>query len=112
MEIVANVTAAREVQEVGGIVEPIDRGYLARVTLGNRVLEREVLELFAGQLPVYVAQLRAADSEKDWKFARSYNQGFGVGGWGEQAREPGAHGGTSRFGRRARGSGAHAPAGD
>lgn len=68
MEIVANVTAAREVQEVGGIVEPIDRGYLARVTLGNRVLEREVLELFAGQLLVYVAQLRAADSEKDWKF--------------------------------------------
>ena len=69
MEVVANVTAAREVQEVGGIVEPIDRGYLARVTLGNRVLEREVLELFAGQLPVYVAQLRAADSQKDWRFA-------------------------------------------
>ncbi len=25
-------------------------------------------ELFAGQLPVYVEQLRAADSQKDWKF--------------------------------------------
>lgn len=68
MEVVANVTAARQFQEVGGVDEPIDRGYLARVTLGNRVLEREVLELFAGQLLVYVAQLRAADSEKDWKF--------------------------------------------
>lgn len=68
MEVVAKVTSAREVQEVGGIAEPIDRGYLARVTLGNRVLEREVLELFAGQLLVYVEQLRAADSERDWKF--------------------------------------------
>ena len=62
------MTAAREAQEVGGIAEPIDRGYLTRVTLGNRVLEREVLELFAGQLQSYVEQLRAANSEKDWKF--------------------------------------------
>jgi len=69
MEVVAEVTAEGEVQEVGGIAEPIDRGYLARVTLGNRGLEREVLELFAGQMPVYVEQLRAADSQKDWRFA-------------------------------------------
>jgi len=68
MGVVAKVTAAREAQEVGGLAEPIDHGYLARATLGNRALEREVLELFAGQLLVYVEQLRAADSEKDWKF--------------------------------------------
>jgi len=69
MGVVAKVTAERKVQGVGSIAEPIDRSYLARITLGNTVLEREVLELFAGQLPVYVEQLRAADNQKDWKFA-------------------------------------------
>lgn len=47
--------------------EPIDRSHLARFTLGNMALEREVLELFAGQLPHYVAQLRASASGKEWK---------------------------------------------
>lgn len=69
MEVVAKAPADRAVREVGSSAEPIDRGYLARVTLGNRVLEREVLELFVGQLPVYLEQLRAADSQKDWRFA-------------------------------------------
>lgn len=69
MGVVAKVTTERKVRGVGSIPEPIDRSYLARVTLGNVVLEREVLELFAGQLPVYVEQLRAADSQKDWMFA-------------------------------------------
>jgi HPt (histidine-containing phosphotransfer) domain-containing protein len=69
MEGVAKVTAEREAREAGEIAEPIDLGYLARVTQGNRVLEREVLELFVGQLPVYVEQLRWADNQKDWRFA-------------------------------------------
>ena len=69
MGVVAKVTAERKVQGVGSIAEPIDRSYLARITLGNTVLEREVLVLFAGQLPVYVEQLRAADNQKDWKVA-------------------------------------------
>lgn len=49
--------------------EPIDRKYLARFTLGNQVLEREVLELFAGQMPRYVEQLQAAASTKEWVLA-------------------------------------------
>jgi HPt (histidine-containing phosphotransfer) domain-containing protein len=69
MDVIAKVPANRAAREVGGIAEPIDRGYLSRVTLGSRVLEREVLELFVGQLPVYVAQLRGADNQKDWRFA-------------------------------------------
>jgi HPt (histidine-containing phosphotransfer) domain-containing protein len=48
---------------------PIDRAYLARFTLGNAALEREVLELFATQTPVYVAQLRAAITRREWKDA-------------------------------------------
>lgn len=49
--------------------EPIDRRYLARFTLGNRALEREVLELFAGQMPRYVEQLNAAANAKEWVLA-------------------------------------------
>ena len=53
----------------GHATEAIDRSYLARFTLGNIALEREVLQLFAEQLPRYVAQMRAADSDKEWKVA-------------------------------------------
>jgi len=49
--------------------EPIDRRYVARFTLGNMALEREVLELFAGQMPRYVEQLRAAANGKEWMLA-------------------------------------------
>lgn len=52
-----------------GSTEPIDRAYLARFTLGNAALEREVLELFAAQVPLYVLQLRAAVTHKAWKDA-------------------------------------------
>jgi HPt (histidine-containing phosphotransfer) domain-containing protein len=48
---------------------PINRAYLARFTLGNAALEREILELFAGQLPAYVGQLRAAADRKAWALA-------------------------------------------
>ena len=44
----------------------IDRDYLARFTLGNAALEREVLELFASQLPVYVRQLNDARTSRAW----------------------------------------------
>ena len=53
----------------GHINEPIDRAYLARFTLGNMALEREILELFAGQLQIYVEQLRTAAGSKEWKLA-------------------------------------------
>jgi HPt (histidine-containing phosphotransfer) domain-containing protein len=49
------------------VAEPIDYAYLARFTLGNAALEREVLELFATQTPSYVDQLGRAPSRKAWK---------------------------------------------
>jgi HPt (histidine-containing phosphotransfer) domain-containing protein len=47
----------------------IDRQYLARFTLGNAALEQEVLELFSAQLPVYLQQLRQADTSRLWREA-------------------------------------------
>lgn len=47
--------------------DPIDRNYFARFTMGNVALEREVLELFAAQMPVYLERLRAARTAKDWR---------------------------------------------
>jgi HPt (histidine-containing phosphotransfer) domain-containing protein len=44
----------------------IDRVYLARYTLGNGALEREVLELFALHAPRYLERLRAAETGQSW----------------------------------------------
>ena len=59
----------RDITQGASAEEPIDRRYLARFTLGNGALEREVLELFAGQMPRYVEQLHAAASAKEWALA-------------------------------------------
>jgi HPt (histidine-containing phosphotransfer) domain-containing protein len=63
--------------------EAIDRVYLARFTLGNAALEREVLELFAAQAPVYVARLREAATSKEWKEAAHTIKGSAsaIGAW-------------------------------
>src|SRR5262245_64507770 len=47
----------------------IDRADLARFTLGNESLAREVLELFAAQAPLYLAALQRASSEREWREA-------------------------------------------
>lgn len=47
-------------------LDAIDLDYLRRFTLGNMALEQEVLQLFAGQAPLYLQQLRSAASAKDW----------------------------------------------
>ena len=39
---------------------PIDLVHLARTTLGDRSLEREVLQLFDRQSPILIARMRAA----------------------------------------------------
>jgi HPt (histidine-containing phosphotransfer) domain-containing protein len=49
--------------------EPIDHAYLGRFTQGNTALEREVLELFAGMMPRYLEDLRAAETNKAWRDA-------------------------------------------
>ena len=49
--------------------EPIDHAYLSRFTHDNEDLEREVLELFAGMMPRYLEDLRAATTGKAWRDA-------------------------------------------
>jgi HPt (histidine-containing phosphotransfer) domain-containing protein len=61
----------------------IDRAFLARFTLGNAALEREVLELFAAQAPLYLARLREASTAKAWHDAAHTIKGAAaaVGAW-------------------------------
>jgi len=52
-----------------GAAGAIDRGYLARFTMGNEAIAREVLELFAAQVPLILDRLRQAQSDADWQAA-------------------------------------------
>jgi HPt (histidine-containing phosphotransfer) domain-containing protein len=49
--------------------DPIDRGHLARYTLGSPTLEREILGLFLAQLPLSIEQLRFAATDREWQIA-------------------------------------------
>ena len=62
---------------------PVDLVHLSRYTLGERALEREVLELFCTQSLVYLARLRDARSDKDWKDAAHSLKGSAsaIGAW-------------------------------
>jgi HPt (histidine-containing phosphotransfer) domain-containing protein len=82
----AHVTAA--VASDGGqgdstSADAVDRAYLARFTLGNAALEREVLGLFAAQVPVYLTRLRGASTAKAWKEAAHTIKGSAaaIGAW-------------------------------
>jgi HPt (histidine-containing phosphotransfer) domain-containing protein len=61
----------------------IDLVHLARYTLGNVELEREILDLFAGQAPDTVERLRTAASEREWREAAHTLKGSAraVGAW-------------------------------
>src|SRR5512143_3300101 len=57
-------------QPIGGrkaSARPVHLVHLSHYTLGERELEREVLELFCPQSLVYLEQLRRSPSDKDWK---------------------------------------------
>ena len=62
---------------------PIDRGHLARYTLGDRELELEVLALFAGQAGKCLGELAMARTPKEWKEAAHGLKGSAraVGAW-------------------------------
>ncbi len=62
---------------------PVDLVHLARYTLGNRALEREVLELFRTQSEIYLARLKEAGTEKAWAEAAHTIKGSarGIGAW-------------------------------
>jgi HPt (histidine-containing phosphotransfer) domain-containing protein len=57
--------------------------HLSRYTLGERALEREVLELFCTQSLVYLERLREAQSDQDWKDAAHSLKGSAsaIGAW-------------------------------
>jgi HPt (histidine-containing phosphotransfer) domain-containing protein len=63
--------------------DPVDLDYLARFTLGNGALEREVLQLFAAQMPLYLEALREARARKGWSEAAHSIKGCAcaVGAW-------------------------------
>jgi HPt (histidine-containing phosphotransfer) domain-containing protein len=62
---------------------PVDLVHLSRYTLGERELEREVLELFCSQSLLYIERLRLAKSDKDWKDAAHSLKGSAqaIGAW-------------------------------
>ena len=92
MRVVVQLPTHAAAQQAPSVAEPIDRGYLARFTLGNAALEREVLELFAGQLPLYVGQLRAAASQQDWMLAAHTIKGSALAVGAQRLAESGANG--------------------
>ncbi len=58
--------------------EPIDRKHLARYTLGDRALEREVLQLFLGQTALYLDGLRKATALAQWSHAAHSLKGSAI----------------------------------
>ena len=46
--------------------ELFDIGHLAKYTMGDPALEREVLQMFLDQSDRYLARLRAPENTKDW----------------------------------------------
>jgi len=73
---------------------PVDLVHLARYTLGNRALEREVLELFRTQSRLYLTRLKGAGSEKAWRDAAHTIKGSacGIGAWRVAKRAESAEG--------------------
>ena len=65
------------------VAQPIDHVHLARYTMGNRPLELEVLQLFAGQAPDTLADLAAATTAKAWHISAHTLKGSAraVGAW-------------------------------
>jgi hypothetical protein len=62
---------------------PVDLAHLSRYTMGNTVLETEVLELFRRQMKLYYAKLRKAEDVDSWREAASVLKASarGVGAW-------------------------------
>ncbi len=62
---------------------PLDLAHLRRYTMGDAGLELEILGLFADQLPITIAALKNAASEKEWGMAAHTLKGSAraVGAW-------------------------------
>ncbi len=79
----AMVLEDRHKPAVEAAAQPVDRAHLARYTLGDRELEREVLELFANQTWKTIAELREAENDRAWHVAAHTLKGSAraVGAW-------------------------------
>ena len=70
---------------------PVDLVHLSRYTLGDRALEREVLELFCTQSVIYLERLNQALTDREWKDAAHSLKGSAqaIGAWraAEAARQ-------------------------
>lgn len=64
--------------------KPVDLTHLRRYTMGDVNLEKEVLDLFLGQLPLTIQALSEATTERDWMVAAHTLKGSSraVGAWG------------------------------
>lgn len=62
---------------------PVDLVHLARHTLGNRDLEREVLQIFVCQSAIYLDRLRSAGNKAERQMAAHTIKGSarGIGAW-------------------------------
>ncbi len=62
---------------------PIDLVHLSKYTMGDKDLEREVLNLFATQSAIYLDRLREAEDDRAWLEAVHTLRGSasGVGAW-------------------------------
>ena len=62
---------------------PIDLVHLSKYTMGDKNLEREVLNLFATQSAIYLDRLREAEDDRSWLEAVHTLRGSaaGVGAW-------------------------------
>ena len=65
------------------VERPVDLVHLARYTLGDRSLEREVLKLFLTQSRIYLARLENAPDDKTWRDTAHAIKGSarGIGAW-------------------------------
>ena len=66
-----------------GVKRPVDLVHLARYTMGNRSLEREVLELFRQQSTLHLSRMQEAANERAWREAAHTVKGSakGIGAW-------------------------------
>ncbi len=62
---------------------PLDLTHLRRFTMGDALLEQEILGLFADQLPITIAALKEAHTDKEWGMAAHTLKGSAraVGAW-------------------------------
>ncbi len=85
MALAVEIMAGEEREHYGGpnCDRPVDLVHLARYTLGNRSLEREVLGLFHTQSEIYLQRLKEAKVDKDWIDAAHTIKGSarGIGAW-------------------------------